>query len=103
MARESLSRDMNYVLHGVDALYTPPNGSPVTIRVIDKTRGVAVLDANTPGVETVLPAAHVKLEDVGTAPERGTLQIPVDGQVWKIDVSRLLRADERQLLLSKVA
>jgi hypothetical protein len=86
---------MNYALHlrtlyrlwGVDAELTPEVGSPLTLRVIDKTAGVEVFDMN--GTPSLRPAAQVRVSEIDDAAiARSELPgaiLDMNGKRWRIE------------------
>lgn len=69
-------------------------GSDVTLRMLDKTVGVRVGDPDEPSVETILPAAYVRMSELDensiTRQQIDNSTVTIGGRNWRVK-SHVLR------------
>lgn len=80
-------------LFGKAAVLTVAEGNPgVALTVIDRTVGMILADASNIEVQTVLPAALVRMEELASNGieaadvDGGTLEL--NGKIWRIEAHR---------------
>jgi hypothetical protein len=114
MDYQSLLYDPIYDVIGVEArLVAAPGHPPVTVTVIDKTAGLPLVGDGGMEIETVRPAAMVRVAELIA---RGLCREAIDGgtvafscKCWKIESSRPApspkgeRDGELMLILSEAA
>lgn len=94
--------DPIYDTLGADAALTPgTGGSAVTVRTIDKTAGLEVADARSPGLLTIKPAAIIRISDLNdnglTREDLNDGTIVLDGKTWRIQAHLLKPGPEGEL------
>ncbi len=80
---ESTDRLAQEHLGGVDVIYQPGTGGPVTVRGIFDENFVLV-DAGEAGVEQVTPVVHLRLEDLPSDPATDDPTLAIAGKVYRV-------------------
>lgn len=88
--------------HAVDAtLSAGTAGSDITMRMIDKTLGIRVGDPDQPQVETVLPAAFVRMSELTdnglTRADLDGSTVTIGGSDWRVKSHMLIPTPDGEL------
>lgn len=84
------------LIFGVTAVLVPAAASPgeLTLSAIDKTAGITVADAREIGVETILPAAVIRMAELIegglAATDLSGATLTMNGKAWRVDSYRLV-------------
>lgn len=96
MDYQALLYNPTQLIFGVTAVLTPAAASPgaLTLSAIDKTMGITVADAREIGVETIQPAAVIRMAELlagGLAREDlSEASLSMNGKTWRVESYRLI-------------
>lgn len=84
----------NHTVFGETAEVTPPDALPIVMTAIDKTAGITVADARNVGVETIQPAAVIRMVELIAgglaASDLPESTLTLNGKMWRVESYRLV-------------
>lgn len=105
MLDHSLRLDPIYAVYGEAVTLALADGDEVDVTVIDKTSGITVTTGKGFEIESVRPAACVRLAELAaqevTPVQLPDATLPLDGKTWRVEAHRVNAGEAIMILIEE--